>query len=271
MRYSSFLSSLLPAVSALAANQDTTHCRCRPHEPCWPSQDQWKALNQSVEGNLIAVKPVAYQCHDPDYNKAVCNATTEVWGDSVWRTSQPGAVQWTNWEAWSEHNQTCYIDTPRSLACGQGRVSLYSVMAEKPEHIQAAVRFVSKHNVRLAIKNTGHCFLGRSTAPESLQIATTKLKSIKFVDDFKLTGAKGCAGPSRGSAVTIGAGVQLAELYKAAAEENKTVIVGLSHTVGAAGGYIQGGGHSPLGPWKGMGSDNALEFTVVNAKVLKPL
>ncbi|KAJ5167687.1 uncharacterized protein N7482_003281 [Penicillium canariense] len=39
----------------------------------------------------------------------------------------------------------------------------------------------------------------------------------------------------------------------------------ITHTVGAAGGYIQGGGHSPFGHWKGLASDNALEFEIVTA------
>lgn len=246
----------------------TTQCRCRPDEPCWPSPQQWNSLNQSVGGTLHSVRPAALECHDPNYDEVVCNATSELSSQSTWRTSQPGAVQWTNWEAWPDRHESCYLDSDRSVPCGQGKVSLYSVIAEKVDHIQAAVRFASKHNVRLAIKNTGHCFLGRSTAPESLQIGTTKLKDITFSDDFYLSG---CSGQSQGPAVTIGAGVQLADLYAAAAKQNKTAVIGLSHTVGAAGGYIQGGGHSPLGPWKGMASDHALEFKVVTASVSRPV
>lgn len=34
------------------------------------------------------------------------------------------------------------------------------------------------------------------------------------------------------------------------------VVAGFANTVGAAGGYIQGGGHSPLGTWAGMAADN---------------
>lgn len=49
--------------------------------------------------------------------------------------------------------------------------------------------------------------------------------------------------------------------------DNKLVIVGVSHTVGAAGGYIRGGGHPAFGAWKGMGSDDVLQFPVVNAEV----
>jgi len=118
----------------------------------------------------------------------------------------------------------------------------------------------------LAIKNSGHCFLGRSTAPHSLQISTHNLNTLDFTDNFAQTGS----GKSLGPAVTIGAGVLAKQLYTAVAARNLTVVTGLSHTVGPAGGYILGGGHSPLGTWKGMASDNALEFKVVTAKVMNP-
>lgn len=35
--------------------------------------------------------------------------------------------------------------------------------------------------------------------------------------------------------------------------------------MGFSGGYIQGGGHSPLSTIHGMGADNVLQFTVVTA------
>ncbi|KAH3009360.1 hypothetical protein KXV73_007410 [Aspergillus fumigatus] len=246
--------------AALALASSNSSCRCRPHEPCWPSPQEWNALNSSVDGNLFAVRPVAAPCHEGD--SEACDLVTKQWYNSTWRAAQPGAVQWENWDSWLEHNQTCSIINPQG-PCGQGRVSLYSVVAEKASHIQEAVRFAKRHNLRLAIKNSGHDFLGRSTAPESLQILTNGMKDIHFSDNFRPSGAP--SNISEGSAITIGAGVSLQELYPAAGKKGKTVVAGLSHTVGAAGGYIQGGGHSFLGPWKGMSTDNVLEYIVVAA------
>ncbi|KAK2590817.1 hypothetical protein QQS21_011504 [Conoideocrella luteorostrata] len=252
---------LAPVASGLAVENKPT-CRCRPHEKCWPSPDKWNTLNNTIEGNLQAVRPVEAPCFPPNVGSALCAEIGKNFNNSLWRSAQPGAVQWTNWEAWPLKNQSCYADQPKNIPCEQGRVSLYSALVEKPEHIQAAVRFVAENNIRLAIKNSGHCFLGRSTAPESLQISTHKLKSISFTDNFFPEGATNCdgKGAGAGSAVTIGAGVQLKQLYMEAAKNNVSVVAGVSHTVGAAGGYVQGGGHSPLGNWKGMASDNALEF-----------
>ncbi|KAJ5643994.1 uncharacterized protein N7484_006501 [Penicillium longicatenatum] len=149
------------------------------------------------------------------------------------------------------------------MTCGQGRISLYSAKVNSTSDIQQAVRFARDHNLRLAIKNTGHDFLGRSTAPESLQILTHDMKHIELVDNFVPSGAP--KNKNEGSAVHLAAGVQLPELYAAVGRHNRTVIAGSSHSVGAAGGYIQGGGHSPFGAWKGLASDNALEFELVVA------
>lgn len=91
------------------------------------------------------------------------------------------------------------------------------------------------------------------------------MKDIRFVDNFVPAGAHKRKG--EGPAVTLEAGVALKELYTAAAAKQRTCVAGSSYTVGATGGYMQGGGHSPLGTWKGMASDNALEFQVVTANV----
>ncbi|KAJ5634155.1 hypothetical protein N7528_001997 [Penicillium herquei] len=256
------LLSLILPVLAVGAPQ-STRCRCLPTDSCWPSQQEWMSLNDTLNHNLVAVRPVASVCSPQEFNSAACENVTSLWTDSVWRSSQPGAIQWENWEAWPERNQTCYIETAKNTTCGQGRISLYSAKVQTASDIQHVVRFASAHDLRLVIKNTGHDFLGRSTAPESLQILTHSMKQIELIDDFLPKGAP--KNQSEGPAVHLAAGVQLPELYAAVGSHNRTVIAGSSHSVGAAGGYIQGGGHSPFGAWKGLASDNALEFEVVTA------
>ncbi|OJD15980.1 hypothetical protein AJ78_03812 [Emergomyces pasteurianus Ep9510] len=238
-------------------------CRCKPDDPCWPSPHQWKRLNESVQGNLVTVRPVGNVCHAPNFDPEACAKTNNIATNSVWRAEQPGAVQFPNWETWPAHNESCYVDSPRGVPCGQGRISLYSVLVESPSQIQETVRFARRHNLRLAIKASGHDFLGRSTAPDSLQISTYRMKDITFTDNFV---PKGCKKHRKGAAATLGAGVRLSDLYKAMSEKGVIAVAGLSHTVVASGGYIQGGGHSPMGPWKGMASDNALEFEVITPK-----
>lgn len=57
---------------------------------------------------------------------------------------------------------------------------------------------------------------------------------------------------------------------KPAAAKDRVVVGGAYPSIGVAGGYIQAGGHSPIGAWKGLASDNTLEFQVVTANVVKP-
>ncbi|MBE3048343.1 FAD-dependent oxidoreductase [Candidatus Bathyarchaeota archaeon] len=142
-------------------------------------------------------------------------------------------------------------------------MSPYSVAARSAADVSAAVKFAGKHNVRLVVKNTGHDFAGRSLAPHSLQIETRRMRDLEFTKDFVAAGGEEGVGP----AVTVGAGVQLVDLYSFCHERNVTVVGGFSSTVGVAGGYIQGGGHSILSPWKGLASDNVLQYTVVTADV----
>ncbi|KAE8409328.1 hypothetical protein BDV37DRAFT_293887 [Aspergillus pseudonomiae] len=253
----------LPFIPLAYGNTNSSSCRCQPHQSCWPSEQEWNSLNSTINGNLVAVRPIAAVCHEGDRNSSACKEVTAAWTNSTWRAAQPGAVQWENWESWPEHNQTCYIESPRNTPCGQGQISFYSTLAKSAFDIQETVKFAKQHNLRLVIKNSGHDFLGRASAPGSLQILTNGMKDIKLVDKFTPAGAP--KGKDEGAAVTIAAGVSLQELYAAVAARNRTVVAGTSHTVGAAGGYIQGGGHSALGPWKGMASDNALEFTIGTA------
>jgi FAD/FMN-containing dehydrogenase len=173
-------------------------------------------------------------------------------------------LQQPNWEVNTTLDQTCYIDTNRTIPCGQGNLPVYGVAVESAEDISATVIFGSTRNLRIIIKNTGHDYLGRSTARGALSIWTHNMKNITFSDNFV---PDGCAGEGVGTTVTIGAGVQLADLYYAVSLKNQSVVIGMAHSVGAAGGYIQGGGHSPMANYAGMSTDNAIEFKVVTAKV----
>jgi FAD/FMN-containing dehydrogenase len=94
--------------------------------------------------------------------------------------------------------------------------------------------------------------LGRSTAPNSLLIRTSKFQNLSFTDAF-LVGDE-----NMGSAVTVGSGVYVNTLYEHAKAHGKIVVAGAAATIVTAGGYIQGGGHSALSPLLGLAADNAL-------------
>lgn len=62
----------------------------------------------------------------------------------------------------------------------------------------------------------------------------------------------------------MGAGVQGFEAYREADKVGLAVLGGECPTVGLAGGYTQGGGHSSLASKYGLSADQALEWEVVD-------
>jgi hypothetical protein len=120
--------------------------------------------------------------------------------------------------------------------------------------------FAWRHAIPLVIKNTGHDYRGRSAAPNSLAIWTHNyVPEIKLMKGFT---PDGCTAPA-GDVVTFGAGQGFGPLYKFAYDNKIEVVGGTSQTVGAAGGWITGGGHSSLSNTLGLGVDNVQQLRAV--------
>ena len=64
----------------------------------------------------------------------------------------------------------------------------------------------------------------------------------------------------------MGAGVQGFEAYEAADKSGLAVVGGECPTVGLAGGYTQGGGHSALSSKYGLAADQTLEWEVIDGR-----
>ncbi|RYP12613.1 hypothetical protein DL767_011148 [Monosporascus sp. MG133] len=159
-------------------------------------------------------------------------------------------------------NETCPVGGSSETPCNQGYVSHYSATVRSPQHVQKAVLFAKTYNLRLVIKNTGHDGSGRSASRDSFQIHTHLLKGIRYHPDFLAKGASTTSGP----AVTVGAGVMHWELYERGSREGYIIVGGECPTVGAAGGFLHGGGVSSLlSHTRGLAVDNVLEFQVVMA------
>ncbi|KAK5788537.1 hypothetical protein VI817_009495 [Penicillium citrinum] len=105
--------------------------------------------------------------------------------------------------------------------------------------------------------------LGRSSGKGAFSIWTHNLKGIEWHDSFIPMGAPEDANGV--PAVTLQAGEQWFDVYRAAAKQNALVVGGSARTVGAAGGYLLGGGHSPFAHDYGLAVDNLLEMSIVSA------
>ncbi|QRW18486.1 FAD-binding domain protein [Rhizoctonia solani] len=229
---------------------------CTANQTCWPSVDVWSTFNTSIGGQLVAPHPPGWACHDPNYDEIACNDFKANWNSSFWRANQTGAMENPIWDSLQ-----CSFESPRNVTCDQGLVPQYSVDAQNEIHVSEAIKFADKYNLSLVVKNTGHDFLGRSSGKGSFSIWTHNLRGINFTDSFV---APGCLENEVAlPAVTVKAAEQWLDVYRAADAHNVSVVGGAARSVGAAGGWVQGGGHSPLGGLFGMGVDNVLQFTVV--------
>lgn len=144
--------------------------------------------------------------------------------------------------------------------CYQGSVPSYYIDVLKPSDITAALKFSNSTSVPLVIKNSGHDYKGRSSAPNSLALWMHNVQpAIKLKKNFV---PEGCSSPV-GDAVTLGAGQGFAGLYEFAEANNLTVLGGSSRTVGPVGGWISGGGHGALSNTLGLGVDNVMQIKTV--------
>ncbi|KZV68501.1 FAD-binding domain-containing protein [Peniophora sp. CONT] len=244
--------STTSVVLAILAVIDSAAARCRsePGQPGFPSAQDWTVLNETVNGRLVAVVPSAKACAD-------IGCTDAEWSSAVFRNSLPGQMNVLGKDYTSSPAELCLYNDTNS--CSQGDVPLYAINATSPEHLQAGVSFASQHDLRVSVKSSGHDYLGRSTARDSLLLWTQYFQDIEFTDSFTV------GGQDKGSAVTVGSGVGLHTIYQGAKAVNKMVVGGSAATVSAGGGYTQGAGHSAFAPIYGLAADNTLQYEVVLA------
>lgn len=163
----------------------------------------------------------------------------------------PTSLMWPLWQG-----RTCLPTDDPTQSCTLGGYPNFALNVTNVAQIQLAVNFVRNTNIRLVVKNTGHDFNGRSAGAGALSIWTHHLKDIKVIEKYKSKSYKG-------RAVKIGAGVQAFELYEAGKKYGFTAVGGEGKTVGIGGGYVAGGGHSPLSSIYGLAVDNVLAFEIV--------
>ena len=175
-------------------------------------------------------------------------------------------MQADNWE--DKGKQRCAFEAPRSAPCHQGQVSILGVQVESVQDVQKAVKFASDHNLRIAVKSSGHDYSGRSAATGSFLIWMHKMKNYNpnnISIDYTFTATdKNCKKFST-PAVTVTGGVQWGEVYDALKPTGYIALGGMGLTIYANGVYFQGGGHGVLGPSFGLAVDNILQIEVVTA------
>ncbi|GAQ11669.1 hypothetical protein ALT_8990 [Aspergillus lentulus] len=250
MKTSWALTALVALVSAKGSK--CSECRCLPSDSCWPSPASWAALNSTVGGRLVATVPIGSPCHDPTYDATACAALRDAWNLPQTHIESSSSIMQTYFA-----NQSCDPFTAESKPCTLGNYVNYAVDVSSSNDVIAAVNFARKNNIRFVIRNTGHDYFARSTGAGALSVWMHHFNDIQYRDWSDAH--------YKGPAFKVGAGVMGFQVMEAAHAKGLVVVGGECPTVGLAGGYIQGGGHSALSTSYGLGADNALEFQVVTA------
>ncbi|KAL9711397.1 hypothetical protein Ac2012v2_005943 [Leucoagaricus gongylophorus] len=232
-----------------------------------PSEEDWKNLNNTVGGRLLVGVPFAQPCFN-SWNSSECLSIQDNYLQELARSSSPSAYIQTQWETCQTSGEQCllnYLDshdiepTLPPQKCQLGSIPDYFIDVKDVHDVIAGLEFTKKTQIPFVIKNTGHDYKGRSSAPGSLAVWTHNLKNMTYSPIFV---PAGCDVEPR-QAVTFGAGVQWGEAYAFADAHNITLVGGSDVSVGASGGWLQGGGHGALSPSMGLGVDRVLEYKIV--------
>ncbi|KAL4956091.1 hypothetical protein BDW69DRAFT_203695 [Aspergillus filifer] len=250
------LSLLSPALGLVPRQSPSSSCKAFPGDAAWPSSGAWNALNRTVGGRLIAIVPLPSVCHQSPFgtfNEDACAAMKTEWLEDTTFINHPAEVMNP-----PTQNYSCVPFTSSSQTCNMGNYASYSINVTGADDVIAGVNFARENNVRLVIKNTGHDFSGKSTGAGALSLWTHNLNTTKIIENYE---GAGYSGP----AAKLGAGVISGQVYEVIGAAGYRVMGGTCPTVGLAGGYTSGGGHSLLNGAYGMAADAVLEWEVITA------
>lgn len=202
---------------------------------------------------LLACTPRAPKVEPVDWNEL----RVQLKGSLV----QPGAPIATD-DPFLRQDDVSGLQSAGWLDAWQPAQSSYAVVAKDAGDVAAAVKFATAHHQKLVVKGTGHDYLGRSTAPDSLLVWTHELRDIDVIAAYVPHGCN----TTPVQAVSLGAGVRWIEAYRAVTVDSHRYVQGGGCTsVGAAGGFLQGGGFGSYSKAFGVAAASLLEAEVVTA------
>ncbi|KAH6666947.1 hypothetical protein B0J14DRAFT_603629 [Halenospora varia] len=227
-----------PSAASASRKLSSTGCKVFPGDKEWPSDDTWGEFNKTLRGALIKTVPIASSCYSGwGYNKTRCDFLLANWADSTIHELDP-----TSYMSPLYQGNTCPPTANPNGTCTLGGFPSYVVNATTVKQIQLAVNFARNTGIRLTVKNTGHEFSGKTGGAGALSVWTHYLNDILYLPKLDDEVQK-----YSGPAFKGGSGVIAKDL---------TGCWGF-------GGYIAGGGHSPMSPIYGMAADQVLSMNLV--------
>ncbi|KAF5504947.1 FAD-linked oxidoreductase ZEB1 [Colletotrichum siamense] len=255
--YASYFTFGDDPVSPSTQPQVRAACKAFPGDPSWPRDEVWGVLDQLLGGALIPTKPLGAPCYNSQWgarDDIECANIIKNSANANFLSADPTANYWPIFQG-----RTCQPKNEISGSeCTIGGYPEYAINVTSVAQIQLAVNFARAANLRLVIKNTGHCYLGKSLGAGALSLWMHNVKDIEYLPKYE---GPGYSGP----AMKLAAGVSVREVYEVAEQNNVTVLGAVSWSVGYAGGMITGGGQNPLAGIYGMAADHVVAFQIVTA------
>lgn len=124
-------------------------CKAFPGSQDWPAEEEWSALNETIDGVLLRPLPIGSACYAGGvYDAARCRyLTSPMSGLRHVYIDDPLTVL-TQWP----QGATCTASLKPQGNCTQGGFPVYVVNVTAVKHVQAAVNFARNKNIRLVIK-----------------------------------------------------------------------------------------------------------------------
>lgn len=203
-------------------------------------------LARHFGGRLLRVEPPIRACAD-DPDGPACAAALRDAANPYAISERPDGYHTTGW-----------------FGAFDVRTGSHAIAARNVGDIADTLRYVRERGLRLAVKGTGHDYLGRSSAADALLLWTHPMRGVTVHPAFTPAGSP--PGAERDiPAVTAEAGTRWLEVYRALLPHRRLALGGGCTTVGAAGGFTLGGGFGSFSKLFGTGAGNVLEMEVVTA------
>ena len=190
-------------------------CKTFPGDPTWPIKQVWDVFDALLGGALIPTVPIASSCYDTKWGKKdtiECASVVSNFTNPLFHENDPTSIMWPIFQG-----RTCMpSNNTGGKQCDKGAYPEYAVKVKNVAQIQLAVNFARVANMRLVIKNTGHCYLGKSSGAGALSLWMHNMKDIDFLPAYQ---GPGYSGP----ALKLAAGVTVREVYEAADKNDVTV------------------------------------------------
>lgn len=206
--------------TARVRRSSSASCKVFPGDPGWPKDVLWDIFNLLLGGALIPTVPIAAPCYDTQWGKKDiidCANVSRNFTNPLFHHDDPTSNMWPIFQG-----RTCVpTNKSSSRTCTLGGYPEYAVKVTNVAQIQLAINFARAANLRLVIKNTGHCYLGKSTGAGALSLWMHNMDKIDFMPNYK---GPGYSGP----ALKLAAGVTVRQVYEAADKNGVTVLGAVS-------------------------------------------